>query len=415
MPDYAYKAADTGGAVIRGIRFANNEEELATHLKEAGLYLIEFKEARARQIRNFLEGIQIGGPGRRGLVEFSNNMGVMIKAGVPLIQALNELREDIENKYFKKVLGQMIENIQGGDHLYVAMSKQPKVFPDLYVNVIQIGESTGSLDAAFFDLARHYKRIDDLARNVRRALIYPVFVIIALIVAAMVFLAFVFPPLFSLLLEFKVPLPTVTRAVMAVSEILKGHWLLMVLCLVGFFIIFFALRRYKKTRYYIDWCELNFPFIRGLFIQLRMAFFMRYLSMLISAGMDILRSLDLATQSVNNLVVRKFLTAARQRVIEGDLFSDALRKVRFIPHMVSRMIGIGEEAGNLPEQMEYIADHYNEELERKITIALALMEPILIFLLAAMALALIMGVLLPLYNLVSQLSTGVGTGVAGGM
>jgi type IV pilus assembly protein PilC len=97
-------------------------------------------------------------------------------------------------------------------------------------------------------------------------------------------------------------------------------------------------------------------------------------------------------------------------VIEGDLFSDALRRLRFIPHMVSRMISIGEQAGNLPEQMEYVADHYNEELERKITIALALMEPILIFLLAAMALALVMGVLLPLYNLVSQLSTGVGSG-----
>ena len=410
MPDYAYKAADVSGTIVKGIRFANNEEELAFQLKEAGLYLIEFKEARARELRNLLEGIQIGGVGRRELIEFSNNMGVMIKAGVPLIQALNELREDIENKYFKKVLGEMIEDIQGGDNLYVAMSKQPKVFPELYVNVIQIGESTGSLDNAFFDLARHYKRIDDLVRNVRRALIYPAFVVIALIIAALVFLTLVFPPLFSLLVEFKVPLPTVTRAVMYVSKIIQGRWLFILCCIVGFGLIFFLLRRHKKTKYYIDWCELNFPFIRGVFIQLRMAFFMRYLSMLISAGMDILRSLELAIQSVNNLVIQRLLTNARQSVIEGDLFSDALRKVRFVPHMVSRMIGIGEESGNLPDQMEYIADHYNEELERKITIALSLMEPILIFLLAAMALALVMGVLLPLYNLVSQLSAGVGTG-----
>jgi len=413
MPDYTYKAADTGGAIVKGIRFANNEDELAIHLKDAGLYLVEFKEARAREIRDILEGIQIGGVNRRDLVEFSNNMGVMVKAGVPLMTALNELREDIDIKYFKKILGQMIEDIQAGDNLYVAMSKQSKAFPDLYVNVIQIGENTGSLDTAFFDLARHYKRIDDLIRNVRKAMIYPAFVIIALIVATVVFLALVFPPLFTLLLEFDVPLPTVTKVVMAVSEVLQTSWLLVLLCTVGFVIIFFLLRRYKTTKYYIDWCELNFPFIRGLFIQMRMAFFMRYLSMLVSGGVDILRGLELAIQSVNNLVMQKFLTAARQRVIEGDLLSDSLRKIRFVPNMVSRMVSIGEEAGNMPEQMEYVANYYNEELERKIAVYLALMEPILIFILAAMALALIMGVLLPLYDLVSTLSSGVGTGTGG--
>lgn len=410
MPDYAYTAADAGGTIVKGVRFANNAEELAFHLKEAGLYLVEFKEARAQELRNFLENIQIKSVSRRELVEFSNNMGVMIKAGVALIQALNELREDSDNKYFKRVLGEIIENIQSGDSLHAAMGKQPRVFPELYVNVVQIGESTGRLETSFFDLSRHYKRIDDLIRNVRKASIYPSFVVIALICAAFVFLTLVFPPLFSLLTEFKVPLPLVTQVVMAVSSALQTRWPLILAGIIGFIILFVVLRKNKKTKYYIDWCELNFPLIRNVFIQLRMAFFMRYLSMLVSAGMDILRSLELAIQSVNNLVIQKFLTASRQRVIEGELFSDSLRKIRFVPNMVTRMVGIGEESGNLPEQMEYIAEYYNEELERKIAVALALMEPILIFLLAAMALALVMGVLLPLYNLVSTLSTGVGTG-----
>jgi type II secretory pathway component PulF len=137
---------------------------------------------------------------------------------------------------------------------------------------------------------------------------------------------------------------------------------------------------------------------------------MRYLSMLLAAGMDILRGLELSTESVNNLVIQRYLTMARDRVIEGDLLSTALRRVKFIPNMVVRMVAIGEESGNLPDQMEYVADYYNEQLERRIAMALALLEPILLFALAGMALALVMGVLLPLYNLVSQLSTGVGTG-----
>ena len=135
--------------------------------------------------------------------------------------------------------------------------------------------------------------------------------------------------------------------------------------------------------------------------------------MLLSAGMDILRSLKLGAESVNNLVIQQFLEESRQRVIEGDLLSDSLRGSRFIPNMVTRMIAIGEESGNLPEQMEFVADHYNEELERRIDVALALMEPLLLFMLAGLALALVMGVLLPLYDLVSQLSAGVGTGAGG--
>ncbi len=413
MPDYSYKAADSSGTVIKGVYFANNGQELANYLKSAGLHLIEFKEAGALQLLKIFGDIQIGGVSRLELVEFSNNMGIMFKAGVPLVQSLNELREDLENKYFKKALGEIIEDIESGDSLYEAMEKKPRIFPELYIRVVEIGESTGRMDHAFFDLARHYKRIDDLIKNVRKAMIYPAFVVLALIGASFVFLTMVFPPLFTMLADFDVPLPTITKVVMAVSGVLKNHWLILLLCAAVVIVLFIVLRRYKTTKYYMDWCELNIPYVRSLLMQLRMSFFMRYFAMLLSSGMDMLRSLELATASVNNLVVQKFLTSSRERVIEGEFLSDALRNKRFVPNMVTRMVGIGEESGNLPEQMEYVADHYNDELERRITIALALMEPILLIIMAGMALALIMGVLLPLYNLVSQLSMGVGAG--GGM
>ena len=410
MPDYSYKAADSRGAIIKGIYFANNGQELANYLKSAGLHLIEFKEAKARQFLKLFEDIQIGGVSRRELVEFSNNMGVMFKAGIPLVQSFNELREDTENRYFKKALGEIINDIEAGDTLYEAMGKKPRIFPELYIRVIQIGENTGRMDSAFFDLARHFKRIDDLVKNVRKALIYPSFVVLALIGASFVFLTMVFPPLFSMLTDFDVPLPTITKVVMAVSNTLKDHGLIVLLCIIVFGVLFIGLRRYKNIKYYMDWFELHIPYIKSLLMQLRMSFFMRYFAMLLSAGMDILRSLELASASVNNLVVHEFLTSSRERVIEGEFLSDSLRNKRFVPHMVARMVAIGEESGNLPEQMEYVADYYDEELQRRITIALALMEPILLVIMAGLALALIMGVLLPLYNLVSQLSAGAGGG-----
>jgi len=410
MPDYAYRAANASGEIIKGFRFANNDTELATALKESGLHLLESTEGKARGLLDQLQDVNIGGLSRADLIEFSNNMGVMIKAGIPLLHAFGELRDDAVNKYFKKVLGEVIGDIMAGDSLHEAMAKKGRVFPMLYVNVVQIGENTGGLDEVFFDLSRHYKRIDDLINNVRKAMLYPAFVVIALLLAAFVFLTMVFPPLFDLLKDFEVPLPTVTRVVMGVSDVLQNQWPWLLAGIIGFVIVFILLRRNKETKYYIDWVELNIPYVRRLFILLRLAFFMRYLAMLLSAGVDILRALQLGIESVNNLVIQRFLEGCRQRIIEGDLLSESMRGTRFIPNMVTRMIAIGEESGNLPEQMEYVADHYNEELERRIAVALALMEPLLLFMLAGLALALVMGVLLPLYDLVSQLSTGVGGG-----
>jgi len=396
--------------VTKGVRFAANPQDLAATLKSNNLYMLDYRERSDIGILNRLAEIQIGGVSRMDLVEFSRNMGVMLRAGVTLINSLGELRQDLDSKYFQKVIAKMIEDLQAGDNLQETMKKQPKVFPELYVNAVAIGETTGNLDAIFFDLARHYKRIDDLVSNVRKAMIYPAFVLFALILASFIFLTVVFPPLFQLLLEFEVELPMVTIVVMAVSEFLQTRWPLLLVGMIVFIVLFIMARRNKTTRYYIDWVELNIPYLRRLMIQLRMAFFMRYMAMLLSAGVYILQGLRLATQSVNNLVIQRFMHSARDRVVEGELFSDAMRGSRYVPNMVVRMISIGEESGNLPEQMEMVADQYNEELERRIASALAMLEPLLLFLLAGFALALVMGVLLPLYTLVGQLSMEVGTG-----
>jgi len=414
MPDYSFVAADARGALVKGLRFANSEDELASLVRSSGLHLLESREAGGFSLQRVLEQIQIGRVKRRDLIDFSNNMGVMFRAGVPLIAALEEIRQDMEHKRFQRVIGEIIQDIQSGDSLHDAMAKRPRVFPALYTNVVAIGENTGALDAVFFDLAKHFKRLDDLVKNVRKAMMYPAFILTALLLAGYVFLAIVFPPLFQLMKDFNVPLPLVTVVVMGVSTFLKNNAIFILIAVIVLVVLYITARRYERTRYYVDLVELNFPLLKTVIIQLRVAFFMRYLSMLLSAGMNILRALELATESVNNLVIQRFLKASREQVIEGGFLSDSLRGIRYFPNMVTRMISIGEQSGNLPEQMEYVADYYNEELERRIAIALALMEPLLLFALAGVALALVMGVLLPLYNLVSDLSTSVGTGGAEG-
>lgn len=413
MTDYIYKAVDTRGRVIKGTRIANGIAELELRLRRSGLELLVARESSPKgSIRFFSElGMRLGSVKRQELIEFSNNMGVMLKAGVPLMDALIELREDQENRFFKGMLDTVVEEVSAGDPLNASMRKKPKCFPPLYASIIEIGENTGRLDTAFFDLAKHYKRIDDLNKNARKALIYPSFVVAVLFLVAIVFLGKVFPVIFSMFDEFNITdLPPVTRVFVALSNIVENNWQLIVLGILIFIVLIYYLRRVKRTRYYFDWLEINIPYVKGFFLQLRMAFFARYLSMLQSAGVDILRSLELAIQSINNLVLQKILKVSRDRVEGGTPLSSTLKENRFIPNMVVRMISVGEAAGTLPEQLEFVADYYDEGLERKIAFALALMEPILIVLLAGVAMALVMAVLLPAYNILNQVFGGYGVG-----
>ena len=174
-----------------------------------------------------------------------------------------------------------------------------------------------------------------------------------------------------------------------------------------FIVLFILSRKLDTVRYWFDWCELNLPGIKKVFVQLRMAFFMRYMSMLMGAGINTLRGLELAILSMNNIVLRRIMSGCYHDVTAGSMLSDAFRKKKIIPRMVIRMIAVGEQAGNISKQMEYVADQYEEDLTRRISWALTIMEPLLIFMLAAMALALIMGILLPIYDLVGELSNQV--------
>jgi type II secretory pathway component PulF len=334
----------------------------------------------------------------------------MLRAGVPLVQSLSELHEDMDNRYFKKVIKSLIDNITAGDSLNEAMARETRTFPEIYINVIAIGEETGLLDNVFFDLARHFKRIDDLILQTRKAFIYPSFVILALFLAAYVYLSMVFPLLFSLLEQFEVELPLITVIMQKLSDFMQAWWPYVFSGLTLLLVLFILSRKLNTVRYWFDWCELNLPGIKKVFIQLRMAFFMRYMSMLLGAGIDTLRGMELAIQSMNNLVLRKIMSGCHSEISAGSMLSDAFRKRKIIPRMVTRMISVGEEAGNVSKQMEYVADQYEEDLTRRISWALAIMEPVLIFILAGLALALIMGILLPIYDLVTELSSQVNTG-----
>lgn len=410
MPDYSYKATDASGLIIKGIRFARSEDELALYLQRMGFQLLQHKEVRLKKLYSFWEFLKLGTVSRRDLIDFSNNIGTMLRAGVSLAHSLAELHKDMTNRYFKRVIEQLLQDITSGDSLNVAMARTPNVFPELYVNVISIGEATGKLDEVFFDLARQLKRLDDLIMQTRKALIYPFFVLVTLFLLAYVYLTYVFPLLFSLLGEFDTKLPWITIVIQSVSEFMQARWPFVFAFIILLFLFYVIGRRTRPIRFCFDWCELNIPFIKKFFIGMRMAFFMRYMSMMLGAGIDMLRGMELSIKSTNNLYLQKILSECLDEVSAGAMVSQAFRARKIIPNMVTRMISVGEEAGTVSDQMEYVADQYEEDLTRRINWAFEVMGPLVIFVLAGLALILIMGVLLPIYDLVTELSNQTNTG-----
>jgi type IV pilus assembly protein PilC len=400
MPQYAYKAVDSRGNMVKGRRVADSELELADLLRRTGMELLKARPISSLRLFSSLQNVQFGSVSRMELIEFSNNIGVMLKGGVPLVEALSELREDQSNRYFKNILDNIVEQIEGGLSLNEALKNHPKAFPKVYANIVEIGENSGRLDNVFFDLARHFKRIEDLAKNARKAMIYPAAVLLILIAVSIFFLVKVFPTMFALLTAFKVEkLPPLTSAFLWLSTFLQDNLLWIFLGGVAFVIGIHVLRRIPSTRYYFDWLELRLPYIRGFFLQLRMATFARYLSMLQAAGVQIIPSMELATQAVHNLVIERLLKHSLERIIEGNALSATLRGGSLIPHMVVRMIAVGETAGTLPEQLEFVANYYDEGLERKIAVAMAVMEPVMILILACMTLSLIIALFEPMYGI----------------
>lgn len=400
MPNFTYKAVDDRGKIVKGDLTVQTHGDLESNLRRRGLELVKVREKSSQSIFANLQTLNIGWITRTELVEFSNNMGIMHRADVPLVDSLLEIKEDQENRYLKGVLESVIERVQGGESLSQSLQQHPRCFPKIYTNIIQIGENTGNLDTVFFELARNYKRIDDLRKNVRKAMIYPSFVICTLLAVAIFFIAKVFPMITDLLSQFDIQeLPPLTKGFKTISDIIKGNWEFVFAALLLFVLLITIVRKVKTTRYYINWTEIRFPFLKGFFLNMRISFFSRYLAMLQSAGVDIITSLDLSIPATNNMVIEKLLTRCRNQVIYGHSLSETLKQSRLIPNMVTRMISVGEASGTLPEQLSFVANHYDEILERKISTFLTIMEPVLIIILAGMVLTLIAAIFQPLFSI----------------
>lgn len=408
MPTYVFKGRNRMNESVMGERVADNREALRQILRREQVTLTSVKE----------KGREIGIPkltGRRkvnskDLAIFTRQFSVMIDAGLPLVQCLDILSQQQQNKHFQGVLAQVRQDVEEGSTLAAAMSRHPKAFDQLYSNMVEAGETGGILDLILQRLSTFIEKIVKLKRDVVSALIYPAAVIFMAIGAIAVIMIVVIPQfqnIFMGLLGPGEPLPLPTRIVVGISSFLAGWGGLVILfALVGSTV---GLHFYYKTasgRKRIDFLLLKLPILGPIFLKIAIARFSRTLSTLLSSGVPILQSLDITARTAGNVIVEEAIISIRTAVEQGKSFVEPLRAADIFPHMVAQMVGIGEQTGALDAMLGKIADFYEQEVDAAIANLLTLMEPALIGFLGITIGSIVVSMYLPMFSLIGKLSQG---------
>jgi type IV pilus assembly protein PilC len=407
MPTYVFKGRNRLNEIVVGERVADNRDSLRQVLRREQVTLTSIKE-KGREI-----GIpKIGGRKKvkaKDLSVFTRQFSVMIDAGLPLVQCLEILAQQQENKYFQQILLQVRQDVEEGSTLAAAMARHPRVFDQLYTNMVEAGETGGILDLILQRLSTFIEKLVKLKRDVVSAMIYPAAVIIMAIGAVAVIMVVVIPQFEQIFLGLLGPgeqLPLPTRIVVGISNFLAGWGGVAILgTIIG---TVTALRFYYRTtggRRNIDRLILKIPILGEIMRKIAVARFSRTLSTLLSSGVPILQSLDITARTSGNVIIEEAIISVRTGVERGENFVDPLKATEVFPHMVAQMVGIGEQTGALDAMLGKIADFYEQEVDAAIANLLTLMEPLLIGFLGVTIGSIVIAMYLPLFTLIGKLST----------
>ena len=397
MPDtYAYKVRDRGGNLISGTLVADNEALVLQRLREQGLTPLEVgKQSRGFNIELTKKKVKL-----KELSVFSRQFATMINSGLPILRALSILADQTSNGELARVLNECRLDIEQGSSLSAAIQKHPKVFSNLFVSMVKSGETGGSLDSVLLRLADMIENEVKLRGKIKSAMTYPIAVValVSLIMSGM--LLFVVPQFKSIYAQLGGSLPMPTRVLLALSEIFKKYWYIVIAAV---FAGRFFFRRWKATpngREAVDAFKLRVPVFGTLFHKTALARFAGTLSMLLRSGVPILQALDIVSETVNNRTIAKAVQDVQGSVREGESMAKPLAKHKVFPPMVVQMIAVGEETGQVDVMLEKVATFYNQEVEASVDALTSLIEPLLIAVIGGAVGAPVIALYMPMFNII---------------
>jgi type IV pilus assembly protein PilC len=400
MPTFVYTGKTIGGEVRKGNIEAQNLSQATAALRRQQIVPSSITEKKgglgALQIRIPFLG---AGVKKKEIVIFTRQFATMIDAGLPLVQCLDILSDQQENAEFKRVLIEVKSSVEGGSTFADALRKHPKVFDDLYVNLVAAGEVGGILDTILNRLSTFMEKAEKLKGQIKGALTYPVAVIIIAILIVAGLLIWIVPIFDDMFRGFGQALPAPTQLVVALSDFLQNSWYILLGAIVGIGIAIRQAHRTERGREIIDGLLLKFPVLGDLLRKTAVARFTRTLGTMISSGVPILDALEIVAKTAGNVVIEKAVMKARQRLSEGKTLAEPLAETKVFPGMVTRMITVGESTGAMDTMLSKIADFYEDEVDAAVQALTSLIEPLLMVFLGVVVGGLVIALYLPIFQI----------------
>lgn len=402
METFSYTAVGADGKEKKGTVIAETREDAARSLKDQGLLPMSIgKQSALDKDINFSFGKK--GVKVRDLSVFCRQFSSIIKAGVNVINALSMMSEQTENKKLKAAIKNVQSNVEKGETLSSAMRSEGDIFPSLLISMVAAGEASGSLETAIERMAIQFEKDAKISGMVKKAMIYPIILIVVMIGVVIAMMMFVIPNFMDMFEGLDAEMPFMTVMVINMSNFILDRWWLLILIVVG---IVFAYKSYYKTdagRHVIDRIKIKIPVFGVLTVKTACARFSRIMSTLLSAGMPMISAIEIAAGTMDNVLFRDALQKVRSGVALGMGFSQQIGVTRLFPAMLVHMVGIGEETGNIEDMLTNVANYYDEEVELATQSVTALMEPMIIIVMAVVVGALVLAIYQPMITLYSTL------------
>lgn len=405
MAVFEYRVRDRSGKILTSSMEAETMSQVRDLLRAKNMMIVEIKPPKAGLNADVkIPFLSDRPPGLKQVAIFSKQLATLINAGVPLVQSLNILQKQIENKAFQDIMKTIRTDVESGTPFSEAIAKHPKVFNRLYINLVRAGETSGTLDMVLERIAAFQEKDLALRGKIKSAMTYPVIVLVFALGITYFLLTTIVPQFASILIQLNAPLPFITRMLMAVSEFLQNSTLILVAVVAA---IVFAYRAYYKTpkgRHVIDDMKLRMPVFGNLIQKSAISSFARTFGLLISSGVNIIESLDITKGTANNAIVEDTIENAKNVVMVGEQMSSSLATSRVFPPMVVSMVSIGEETGALDSMLDKVGDFYDREVDEAVEGLTAAIEPLMIVFLGVIIGTIVAGMFLPMFSIIGALS-----------
>jgi type IV pilus assembly protein PilC len=396
MPVFVWEGKLANGSVKRGESEADSKAAVQLLLKRQKMTAVKVK-AKPKEINLFgSQKIKT-----KEVVIFTRQFATMINAGLPLVQCLEIHSSQQQNATFKKMLAQIKSDVEGGSTFADALSKHPKVFDNLFVNLVAAGEIGGVLDTVLLRLAVYMEKAEALKRKVKGAMTYPIIVLSVAFGVVAVLMIFVIPTFKDMFEQFGSALPAPTQMVVSMSAFFRNYWYVMIGLIILMVIGFKVTASNEKGRYYLDSFALKLPVFGPLIRKVAVAKFTRTLGTMISSGVPIMDGLDITSRTAGNVIIEKAIKSVRSAISEGQSMAEPLGASGIFPGMVVQMISVGEATGAMDQMLSKIADFYDEEVDAAVEALTSALEPMLMVFLGGVIGFVVVAMYLPIFRMAS--------------